>query len=119
MKITSKHNIETKEVFAEGALGVSMQILIGEEQGSSEIIIRNFTIAPNGYSLHHKHDYEHLVQISRGEGIFVDNDGTEHKVTPGHNIFIGKNEMHQFQNRSNADFEFTCTVLNQKHNSTS
>ena len=64
--------------------------------------------------MHHKHDYEHLVQINKGACVFIGDNGNEHHVTAGENIFIGKNEMHQFQNRSKNDVEFTCTILNKQ-----
>lgn len=114
MKITKNSELIAKKVIVDGAKGVSMRILLGEEHGSNEIIIRSFIIEPAGYSLHHKHNYEHLVQITKGSGIFIDDDGRENHVTVGQNIFIGKDEMHQFQNKSGTDFKFTCTILNKK-----
>jgi quercetin dioxygenase-like cupin family protein len=116
MYINSTSQLDKVPVYAENAEGVSMQIIIGEKHGSSNITIRNFTIAPGGYSLHHQHNYEHLVQVTKGHGIFLDNDGMEHEITVGNNIFIPCNEMHQFLNRSNEELEFTCTILNKINN---
>ena len=112
MKI--KHNFDVTEVKVqtEGAKNVTMKILIGPEDGSDNIIMRYFKVLPNGHTPRHKHYHEHIVKIEKGKGIVIDCEGNEHKVSPGHSIFVKSNEEHQFKNPFTEQFEFICNILN-------
>ena len=63
MKINVNEEIFAGEVKMEGAKDVRMKILVGPRDGSENIILRHFIIAPGGNTPYHKHDYEHLVKI--------------------------------------------------------
>lgn len=50
--------------------------------------------------------------ILKGEGIFVDNDGTRNKVVPGDLTLINVDESHAIENPSETDdLEIVCLVL--------
>jgi len=97
-----------------GAENVTKKVLIGIEEGSKNIIMRYFKIMPGGNSPLHKHDFEHLVKIERGKGIFIDNDKNEHIVMTGYSLFVEPNEMHQFRNPFSEPFEFICIIPNRE-----
>jgi len=42
----------------------------------------------------------------------VDKDGKEFEVSEGNSIYVVPDEMHQFRNPFNEDFEFLCIIPN-------
>lgn len=99
-------------VTMEGAASVAMRIPIGPEDGSQNMIMRLFCIAPGGHTPYHTHDYEHLVRVVSGKGVVKDAASGEHELAVGQSVFVRANEMHQFLNPGEGPFEFTCTILN-------
>ena len=112
MKINSNSKILLKEVTMEGAKGVRMKMLVGADDGSVNIFMRHFVIAPGGNTPYHTHDYEHVVKVEKNSGVIVDESGNEHKIKKGHSIFVKPGEKHQFRNPFGEDFEFTCIIPN-------
>lgn len=121
MEINRK--IESEDVLfqMEGAEGVVKKVLVGPEEGSDDIIMRYFKVLPKGYTVRHKHDYEHLVQVEKGRGIAIDEEGREHHVSVGDSVFLARNEEHQFKNPYSEPFEFICVIpnYNKKYSSAS
>lgn len=114
MIINENEKVLETLVDLEGAKNVTKKILIGVKEGSKDIIMRYFKIMPDGNSPLHKHDFEHLVKIERGKGIFIDNDKNEHIVMKGHSLFVEPNEIHQFRNPFSEPFEFICIIPNRE-----
>ncbi|MEA1964228.1 MAG: cupin domain-containing protein [Candidatus Aerophobetes bacterium] len=110
MKINQNSKIKEIEVTEEGAKDVRKKVLVGSDDGSKNIIMRYFTILPEGHSPKHTHNYEHLVKIERGKGIVIGKDGSKAEVSEGHSIFVEANEPHQFQNPFKENFEFICII---------
>ncbi len=112
MKIKQNSKIKSVEVTTEGYKGIRKKILIGSNDGSKNILMRYFTIAPGGHSPKHSHNWEHLVKIESGNGIVVGKDDKKVEVSEGCSIFVEVNEMHQFQNPFEENFEFICIIPN-------
>ena len=112
MKINNNSEIPADEVQMEGAHNVRMKILIGKKDGSDNIFMRHFFVAPGGNTPYHQHNYEHVVKIVCGRGIAVDEAGKEHEVGEGQSLFVRPNDMHQFRNPFDSDFEFLCIIPN-------
>ena len=112
MKINQNNQIPADKVQMEGVKDVTMKILIGTEDQSDNIIMRQFKIAPGGHTPRHTHDYEHVVKIESNKGIIVDEEGVEHELKKGQSVFVKPNELHQFRNPYNEDFEFICIIPN-------
>ena len=112
MVIQNDTDVIEKQVEMSGAKDVSMQILIGTDDGSSNIIMRRFKIRPAGHTPHHQHNYEHVVKVLSGKGIAIDESGNEHKLQPGQSLFIEPNDLHQFKNPYHEPFEFLCIIPN-------
>ncbi|MGQ9619448.1 MAG: cupin domain-containing protein [Bacteroidales bacterium] len=112
MKIKNNDTVIAAPVEIEGAKHVKMKILIGPADGSDNIIMRHFIIAPGGNTPYHQHNYEHVVKILRNRGIVVDRDGSEYEVHEGQSLFVSPNELHQFRNSFEEDFEFLCIIPN-------
>ena len=94
----------------EGYDHVKKQIVMGPDDGSHEIVMRYFSIAPGGTSPHHLHDFPHLVKIEAGNGIVTDERGNEHQLQAGDYVFVNNKEAHQFRNEGSAPFDFICIV---------
>lgn len=116
MAININNNIPFNEVTMEGTLNVKMKILIGIPDGSDNIIMRYFSVASNGHSPWHQHDYEHVVKIEKNKGIFVDKLGNEHLVEEGTSLYVEPNTLHQFKNPFDAPFDFLCIIPNPEKN---
>jgi len=112
MKINNNEEIFAVEVKMDGAKEVKMKILIGPDDGSGNIIMRHFIIAPGGNTPFHQHNYEHIVKIERNKGIAVDENRDEYELKKGQSIFVKPNEKHQFRNPFDEDFEFICIIPN-------
>lgn len=114
IKINNNEEIFAAEVKMDGAKEVKMRILIGPGDGSENIIMRHFIIAPGGNTPFHQHNYEHVVKIERNKGIAVDENGNEYEIKKDQSVFVKPNEKHQFRNPFNEDFEFICIIPNRE-----
>lgn len=112
MKINNNSEIFAPEVQMEGASNVRMKILIGPDDGSGNIIMRHFFVAPGGNTPFHNHNYEHVIKIERGKGLAVDEKGVEHEVTEGQSLYVRPGDLHQFKNPFGETFEFLCIIPN-------
>jgi quercetin dioxygenase-like cupin family protein len=93
----------------EGASGVQMEILVGEDEGAPNFIMRRFTVDANGHTPYHSHADEHVVLIVDGTGHLQGEDGPQPFKT-GDAVFVAPGIMHQFVNDSEAVLVFTCTI---------
>jgi quercetin dioxygenase-like cupin family protein len=112
MKINNNEEIVAGVVEMEGAKDVRMKMLIGPGDASENIFMRHFFVSPGGNTPYHKHNYEHVIKIENNRGIVVDENGVEHELKKGQSLYVKPNEMHQFRNPFNEDFEFICIIPN-------
>jgi quercetin dioxygenase-like cupin family protein len=97
------------EMNEEGLNKITRHILIGNQEGAPNYIMRYFRLEPGGHSRLERHPQEHQVLILHGRGqttIGVD----EYEVNPFDAIFIEGNELHQFRNSSIDPFGFICII---------
>jgi len=112
MKINNNEEIVAGVVEMEGAKDVRMKMLIGPGDASENIFMRHFFVSPGGNTPYHKHNYEHVIKIENNRGVVVDENGVEHELKKGQSLYVKPNEMHQFRNPFNEDFEFICIIPN-------
>jgi quercetin dioxygenase-like cupin family protein len=112
MKIKIEQEIPEAFAEEEGVQDVTRKILVGPEDGSSNIIMRYFKVLPGGNTPFHSHDFEHVVRVEKGKGLIVDASGQEFPISPGYSVFVPGGEKHQFKNPNGETFEFLCTILN-------
>ena len=98
-----------------GTAGTDMQMLLGPGDGCPNFAMRKFTVHPGGHTPHHQHDYEHEVLVLAGRGHAVMPDGSRRSLSPGDVAYVPANQMHQFQNSGEVDFEFICLVPARVH----
>lgn len=113
-KVIIKNNADVPEVDVpeEGVEHVTQQILIGPDDGSTNIVMRRFCVLSQGHTPFHVHTHEHVVKVEKGRGIVLDEDGRENPVQVGQSLLIQGGEKHQFKNPFDEPFEFLCIILN-------
>lgn len=114
MIVRAGDSVDAQPVQMEGASGVRMRMLIGQDDGAPNFAMRQFVVEPGGHTPYHHHPYEHEVYVLQGEGIVKEND-IEKPIRAGDCIFVPSDELHQFVNTGSTPLQFICLVphLNQ------
>ena len=97
------------DVQMEGAVGVKMRMLIGEDDNAPSFHMRHFEIAPVGHTPHHAHDYEHEILVLSGSGVIKSEQGDQ-PIRKGDVAFVPPDEWHQFVNGGDDPLLFICLV---------
>jgi quercetin dioxygenase-like cupin family protein len=92
-----------------GVKDVSMRLMVGRSDGAPNFAMRHFTVAPDGHTPRHQHNYEHEVYVVAGRGR-VEYDGSFHEISAGDVLLIEPNHVHQFVNTGDSPFQFLCFV---------
>lgn len=111
MKITNHEQVPANEVTMEGASGCQVRWLVGEKDAAPNFAMREFEVAPGGYTPKHVHDYEHEVFVLSGRGVVVDGDA-ERPLAAGDVVFVAPNDVHQFRNTGSEPMRFLCLIPN-------
>ena len=108
-----KHNTEVpaNDVTMEGAAGCRVRWLVGEKDAAPNFAMREFEVAPGGFTPRHSHPYEHEVFVLAGEGDILEGE-TPRPLRPGTVVFVAPDEVHQFRNTGTAPLQFLCLVPN-------
>ncbi|MCS7232999.1 MAG: cupin domain-containing protein [Synergistetes bacterium] len=93
----------------EEAEGVKIKVLIGEEEGALNFIMRYFSISPKGSISYHAHDWEHEIFVLHGRGV-IRGENALYVVEPGSFVYIPPKEKHSFENPFEEPFEFLCLI---------
>ena len=92
-----------------GAEGVSMQVMVGQQDSAPNFAMRHFVVKPGGHTPRHEHPYEHEVYIV--EGAFeVFCDGQSQSVQAGDVLLVPSQATHQFVNTGSTPGRFLCLV---------
>jgi len=111
MKINHYEAISLAPVQMEGAFGCQVRWLLGPQQGTPNFAMRQFEVAPGGFTPRHSHPYEHEVFVLEGVGMVIDGD-RELPLREGDVIYVVPHEVHQFRNTGTAPLKFLCLVPN-------
>jgi quercetin dioxygenase-like cupin family protein len=111
MKVNHYQQVSQQPVEMEGAHGCQVRWLLGEKDGTPTFAMRQFEVAPGGYTPRHSHPYEHEVFVLEGQGLVYESD-RPHRLQAGDVIFVKPDEVHQFRNTGNAPLKFLCLVPN-------
>lgn len=109
MKVQSLETHAQSEVTMPGASGARMRMLVGPDDGARNFHMRQFEVAPGGFTPHHQHDYEHEILILAGQGAAQSEQG-ERTIRAGDVIWVPPNEMHQFRNTGSEPLKFICLI---------
>lgn len=111
MKVNHYERVSAAPVTMEGASGCQVRWLLDETQGAPNFAMREYEVAPGGYTPRHSHAYEHEVFVLEGQGTVLEGD-VEHQLSAGDFVLVAPNELHQFRNTGQAPFKFLCLVPN-------
>ncbi len=115
MKVTSLNNVQQKPVDMPGSSGCHVRWLIDQNDGAPTFAMRQFDVAPGGFTPRHFHPYEHEVYVIEGSGVVIEGD-IEHPITAGNVVFVRPDEVHQFRNTGNSTLKFLCLIPNSAAN---
>jgi len=91
------------------ASGAARHVIIGPEDGATEVELRYFELPPGGTSALERHPHEHAVLILHGEADVLLGDEV-HAAGPGDAVFVAGDELHQLRARPGAPLGFLCAV---------
>jgi quercetin dioxygenase-like cupin family protein len=111
MKVNQLEEVEQQPVHMEDAQGCQVRWLLGERDGAPNFSMRQFEVAPGGYTPRHSHPYEHEVYVLEGEGVVLEGH-REHLLRPGVVVLVQPNEVHQFRNTQDRPLKFLCLIPN-------
>ena len=111
MKVNHYEAVPQKPVDMEGAHGCTVRQLLGSADDAPTFAMRQFEVAPGGYTPRHSHDYEHEVFVLEGNGEVFENN-TPHKLSAGDVVLVKPNEVHQFRNTGAQPMKFLCLIPN-------
>ena len=109
MKVVQYEQIESTPVRMEGAEGCHIRRLIGEPDGAPSFSMRQFEVAPGGFTPKHSHAHEHEVFVLEGTGVVAEGD-VERPLCAGTVVFVPPNRLHQFRNTGSTPLKFLCLV---------
>ncbi len=90
--------------------GVTTRRFISRQDGSENLELRYFELAPGASSNLEQHVHEHAVLILRGRGQVLLGDNWQ-PISFGDAIFIPSDELHQFRAVEDDTLGFLCAVL--------
>ena len=111
MKVAHYEAIEKQPVEMEGAERCHVRWLIQSSDGAPNFAMRQFEVAPGGFTPRHHHPYEHEVFVLEGEGTILEGN-QEHPLAPGTTVYVAPDEVHQFRNTGETPLKFLCLVPN-------
>lgn len=111
MKVNQYEQVSLQPVVMEGSAGCQVRQLLGERDGTPNFAMRQFEVAPGGYTPRHSHPYEHEVFILEGEGVVYEGD-RPHPLKAGDVVFVKPDEIHQFKNPGASPLKFLCLIPN-------
>jgi len=111
MKVNHYEAVDERPVEMEGAHGCTVRQLVNSADGAPTFAMRQFTVAPGGYTPRHRHCYEHEVFVLEGTGEVWEGD-QPHALQPGDVLLIKPDEIHQFRNTGESPLKFLCLIPN-------
>jgi quercetin dioxygenase-like cupin family protein len=111
MKVQHVHEVPAQPVTMPGATGCTVRWLLGPADGTPTFAMRQFEVAPGGYTPRHSHPYEHEVFVLEGEGVVYEGD-QPHPLKAGDVVLVRPDEVHQFRNTGAGPLRFLCLIPN-------
>ena len=111
MKIQSAEGVEQTVVEMEGAENCKVRQLVGKNVEAPNFAMREFEVAPGGFTPHHSHPYEHEIYVLAGQGIALEGSN-EHTIKAGDVVYVAPNDIHQFKNTGDQPLKFLCLIPN-------
>ena len=92
----------------------SMKVLVSENEGWNDHVMRVVELKKDGFSPKHQHPWPHINYFLEGEGV-LEIAGVVTPVTVGNYAFVPGNTLHRFRNTGHKTFKFICIVPEEGH----
>ena len=109
MEIRNFEDVPNNPVDMEDAEHVKMRLLLSQDDGADNFVMRMFEIGPGGHTPLHAHDWEHEIYILDGQGV-ITFEGVDYSLIPGNTLLVPGGTMHQFKCTDPKVFRFLCIV---------
>jgi quercetin dioxygenase-like cupin family protein len=109
MKVTHFEEVTSQPVEMPGSSGCRVRWLVSRQDGAPTFAMRQFEVAPGGYTPKHSHPYEHEVFVLEGHGMVLEGN-REHRLKAGDVVLVVPDEVHQFRNTGDGPLKFLCLV---------
>lgn len=91
------------------SVGATRRILIGQDEGAEDFIVRYFTIPAGGHSAFEHHAHQHGVVVVQGSGrVLLGEQWTA--IGVGDAVFVAPDEQHQFVADEDGPLGFLCVI---------
>ncbi|MFO7968577.1 MAG: cupin domain-containing protein [Bacillota bacterium] len=114
MIIDNINNIAGKEILNPDAKNAFMKVLVDENVGWDDYVMRVVEVLEDGYTPKHKHPWPHINYVISGDGEIM-LEGNYKKVSSGAFAFIPADKLHQYKNIGKSIFKFICIVPKEGH----
>ena len=114
MIVSHEQKIPADAINSPEVRNAAIKMLIGENEGWSDYVMRIIELGPEGHSPRHSHPWPHINYMVDGMGtLYI--DGKEHAVKAGSYAYVPADAEHQFKNIGNGMFRFICIVPKEGH----
>ena len=96
-------SVRTKRMTDPGYRNTTMRILAGPAQGCNSATVKVLTIRPEGRVPRREYDSQRIMTLLQGELMFMDGDGSMHKLGEGDTVIVHPHERYHFQNDSSSN----------------
>lgn len=115
MKVQSSQSVELQAVTMPGSSACQVRWLLSRDDGAPNFAMRQFEVAPGGFTPRHHHPYEHEIYVLEGEGEVYDGN-TPHAIHAGDVVLVKPDDVHQFKNVGDKPLKFLCLIPNNADN---
>jgi len=114
MIVSHEQKIPAAAINSSEVRNAAIKVLIGENEGWSDHVMRIIELGPEGHSPRHSHPWPHINYMVEGMGtLYI--DGQAHAVKAGAYAYVPANAEHQFKNAGDGMFRFICIVPKEGH----
>jgi quercetin dioxygenase-like cupin family protein len=114
MIVSHEQKIPAVAINSPEVCNAAIKVLIGENEGWSDHVMRIIELGPEGHSPRHSHPWPHINYMVEGSGTLYMH-GQDHPVKAGTYAYVPANTEHQFKNAGNGLFRFICIVPKEGH----
>ncbi|MBN2283267.1 MAG: cupin domain-containing protein [Deltaproteobacteria bacterium] len=90
--------------------GFRKRVVIGQNEGAPNFIMRVFDVEPGFSSPFHEHFWEHEIFVVSGEGYIRNGQEEDLPLGAGDTIFVPPYEKHCMVNKGSDIFRFVCLI---------
>ncbi len=105
MYTTTVRSVASVRFLEEGSHNVRMRQLVGREDGARHTSVHELIFAKGGYSVAHRHRWEHELVVTAGRGVAIV-DEKRIDLRPGVVLLVEDGEEHQFLQRGSVPLRF-------------